>query len=58
MNKVDILNKVQAWRIKHNGEILEFTSESDFVFWVKKEFAKEDIRTSFSYTPHDFDVGD
>ena len=58
MNKVDILNKVQAWKIKHNGEILEFTSESDFVFWVKKEFAKEDIRTSFSYTPHDFDVGD
>jgi adenylosuccinate synthase len=58
MNKVDILNKVQAWKIKHNGEILEFTSESDFVFWVKKEFSKEDIRTSFSYTPHDFDVGD
>jgi adenylosuccinate synthase len=58
MNKVDILHKVEAWKIKYNGKLLEFDSESDFVFWVKKEFFKEDIRTSFSYTPHDFDVGD
>lgn len=58
MNKVDILNKVEAWKIKYNGQILDFSSESDFVFWVKKQFSREDIRTSFSYTPHDFDVGD
>jgi len=58
MNKVDILNKVQAWKIKHNGKTLEFNSESEFVLWVKKELSKEDVRVSFSYTPHDFDVGD
>ena len=58
MNKVDILNKVEAWKIKYNGQILDFSSESDFVFWVKKQFSREDIRNSFSYTPHDFDVGD
>jgi adenylosuccinate synthase len=58
MNKVDILNKVQAWKVKHNGKTLEFNSESEFVLWVKKELSKEDVRVSFSYTPHDFDVGD
>ena len=58
MNKVDILNKIQAWKIKHNGKTLEFNSESEFVLWVKKELSKEDVRVSFSYTPHDFDVGD
>jgi len=58
MNKVDILNKVEAWKVKFNGEILSFDSESDFVYWTKKQLASEDIRVSFSYTPHDFDMGD
>lgn len=58
MNKVDILNKVEAWKVKFNGEVLSFDSESDFVYWTKKQLAAEDIRVSFSYTPHDFDMGD
>ena len=58
VNKVDILNKVKVWRIKSNNKISEFFSETDFLFWLKTNFAKEGIQVSFSYTPEDFDIED
>lgn len=58
MNKVDILDKVNAWAIKQNGHTIKFEKESQFTDWVKKELNKENIKISFTYTPHDFDMGD
>ena len=56
MNKVDVLTKLNVWKIRYGGETLSFNTEFEFTKWVKSELNKETIKVVFTYNPYDFDM--
>ena len=50
INKMDILQKSEVWKIIANNEILDLKSEDKFVDYIKEQF-KEIPNIHFSYSP-------
>ena len=52
VNKIDILEKVNVWKVKYKNEILDLKNKKSFESWIKKMSSSKNVY--FSYDPFDF----
>jgi len=58
VNKVDILQKVEQYRIIYNGSILNFVTVEKFQEFIRRESHKLGAKVYFSYSPYDCDFSE
>jgi adenylosuccinate synthase len=54
VNKIDILEKVNVWKVKYKNQILDLNDKQSFESWIKKMSSSKNVY--FSYDPYDFDM--
>lgn len=53
INKVDILDKVNAWKIYYEGNILDLKNQETFENWICSKSTELNTKVYFSYNPYD-----
>jgi len=56
VNKVDILDKVNAWKVYSNGQVLDLGNQANFENWICDNCRTLKINVHFSYNPYDISL--
>jgi adenylosuccinate synthase len=58
INKVDILDKVNAWNIYCDGQVLDLKNKEAFENWICNRCTSHNIKVYFSYNPYNIEWND
>jgi adenylosuccinate synthase len=58
INKVDILDKVNAWNVYYRGKVLNLKNQENFERWICDNCLQFNAKVYFSYSPHGLDWHD
>ena len=53
INKIDILEQLKIWNIKHNNNTINFNNKTEFCSWIKNKTNNDNIKIGFSDNPYD-----
>ena len=53
VNKVDILDELDVWNIRHKGRVHDLGSKETFISWIKGEAERLNVHVQFSFDPYD-----